>query len=283
MARPLRIQNSVVLVTGGGKGIGLELLREVARRGGHPIAVEVDQALATSLSDEFGATGAVHQADVRDAEAMARIVEDTTARFGRLDVVIANAGIERIDPVWSMPNDVFEDVIEINVLGTYRTLKPAFEPVIRSGGHLLTIASIAALIPFPLGCAYGTSKAAVDMMMRIIRMELDGTGATAGAAYFGIVRTDMGDRVHNHPVVSATSKRLPTRLLGVTPTPTADRAAKAILDGVERRKARVYAPYMIRYTYFFRGVFGQFDGVNARMMKLSQEIRNAYGPPPGSG
>lgn len=282
MARPLDIKDRVVLVTGGGKGIGLELVRGVLRRGGTPVAVEVDPALAETLQAELGPRGAVHVADVRDADAMARIVDETVAAQGRLDIVIANAGIEKIDPIWSMPNDVFEDVIEINVLGAYRTLKPAFEPVIRSGGHLLTIASIAALIPFPLGCAYGTSKAAVDMMMRIIRMELSGTGATAGAAYFGIVQTDMGDRVHNHPVVNATTGRLPTRLIGVTPTPTAEVAAETLLRGVERRKARVYAPHMVRYTYFLRGLFGQFDDTNARMMKLGEEIRKGYGPPPGA-
>lgn len=283
MAAPLRIGESIVLITGAGKGIGLELVRGALRRGGVPIAVEMDPALLAGLRAEVGAAGSVHQADVRDAAAMARIVEDTVARYGKLNVVIANAGIERIDPVWSMPAETFEEVIEINVLGAYRTLRPAFEPIIRSGGHMLTISSISALIPFPLGCAYGTSKAAVDMMMRIIRMELMGTGATAGAAYFGIVQTDMGDRVHNNPVINATSNRMPTRLLGVTPTPKAEVAAKAILDGVERRKARIYAPYMVRFTYFLRGLLGQFDDFTARVtMKLGQEIRKVYGPPPGS-
>ncbi|MEM9724626.1 MAG: SDR family NAD(P)-dependent oxidoreductase [Pseudomonadota bacterium] len=278
MAR-LDIKDRVVLITGGGQGIGRELVRETLDRGGVPVVVEVDRSLEEQIRAQIGNRGAAHFADVRDAEAMARIVEETVAAYGRLDVVLANAGIERIGPVWDMPAEDFEAVIEINVLGAYRTMKPALPHVIKAGGHLLTIASVAAVLPQPVGAAYSASKAAVDMMMRIIRMDLAGTGASAGAAYFGIIPTKMGDEVAQNPVIAQSVSRLPGRLLGVTPPPSAATAARKIMDGVERRSPRVYAPWMIRFSYLIRGLLAQGVDFQTKLMGVEGAIRAHYGAP----
>ena len=281
MAERLNFRGRVVLITGGGQGIGAELVKETLARGGTPIVVEYNPKLETGARARIGARGAVHLADVRDAAAMERVVADTVAAYGRLDVVIANAGVEAFGPVWAMPAEEFEAVIEINVLGAYRSIKPALPHVIAAKGHVLTISSIAGLVTQPIGAAYSTSKAAVDMMMRIFRMDLLGTGASASAAYFGVIPTQMGNEVNAHPVLAAAQKLLPTRLLGVTPPPTAAEAAKKIMDGVERRKARIYAPWMVRVTYLLRGFYAQADDFQARsLMGLPKLIRQHYGAPP---
>ncbi|MEO0343416.1 MAG: SDR family NAD(P)-dependent oxidoreductase [Pseudomonadota bacterium] len=252
MARRLKINGAVVLVTGAGQGIGRELIAEILRRGGHPIAVEFNPAFENDLSAEIGDTGAVHIADVRDSGAMTLIVGQTIEVFGGVDVVIANAGVERVAPTVDMPADTFETVLETNIQGVYRTVKPALDSVIARKGHVLALASIAALIPFPMAAPYSTSKAAVDMMMRVLRMELTGTGATAGAGYFGFVQTEMADRIFSEPAVAKAVNRLPAVPLGIKPLPSAARVAAKILDGAERRRARVFAPWMVRVTFALR-------------------------------
>jgi NAD(P)-dependent dehydrogenase (short-subunit alcohol dehydrogenase family) len=283
MGRQLDFKDRVVLITGGGQGIGRELVRETLERGGIPVVVEVDPGLEEAVRSQITDRGSVHIADVRDGAAMERIVADTVAAYGRLDVVLANAGIERLGPVWEMPPDDFGAVVEINVLGAYRTMKPALPHVMKAGGHLLTIASLAALIPVPFATAYCTSKAAVDMMMRSIRLELLGTGVTAGAAYFGVIPTRMGTAVAGHEMIAAVMNRLPGWAIGNTPTPTAELAARRIMDGVERRKARVYAPSTIRLTYLLRGLLGQGGDLQGRyILGIPDLVRERYGSKPGA-
>lgn len=275
MARHIDLSASIVLITGAGNGIGRALTEEALRRGAHVVAVDRDRTALDSLQ---GAALTCHAADVCDADRMGEIVADTLATHGRLDVVIANAGIEKIDPIWAQPPEDFEAVINVNVLGAYRTLKPCLEPVIASGGHLVAVSSIAGIIPFPFGAAYSTSKAAVDMMMRVMRLELLATEATAGAAYFGFIASEMGERVTGHPGVAALSRWMPRRLLGLTPYLTTEIAASRVLDSIERRKARSYAPGVIRLTYALRGIYAQSDDFLGRyVMGLPKFVKQHYG------
>src|SRR2546423_12084902 len=93
-----------------------------------------DQLEAAAM--EVGEAAAAIAADVTDADAMAGAVSTAQERFGGLDVVVANAGIERLGTVRTQPAAEFERVIEVNLLGVYRTLRPAIEPVVERGGHL---------------------------------------------------------------------------------------------------------------------------------------------------
>jgi NAD(P)-dependent dehydrogenase (short-subunit alcohol dehydrogenase family) len=269
----LKIEDAIILVTGAGQGIGRALVTEILRRGGRPIAVEFNPAFEAGLTEQIRGNGAVHIADVRDAAQMTAIAEQTIRDFGGIDIVIANAGIERVAPTVDMPPELFEVVLDTNIQGVYRTLQPALASVISRKGHVLAISSIAALIPFPMATAYSTSKAAVDMMMRVLRMELTGTGATAGAAYFGFVQTDMADRIFSDAYVSKTVDSLPCRPLGIKPLPSADQVATKILDGIHQRRARVYAPWMVRVTFALRGLYPNLDGVLARfIMRIDDRI-----------
>ena len=275
MARKLSLSGAVVLITGAGQGIGLEMTREALRRGATPIAVDMNGDLVAALNSELQGRGSAHTADVCDSDAMNRIVADAIETHGRIDVVIANAGIERLDPTPDMPRETFEMVINVNVLGVYRTLKPALDSVIENKGHILGVSSLAGLVPFPIGTAYSASKAGVDMMMRALRMELTGTGATAGAAYFGFVKTDMAGRVFSQKPLADALNRLPQRLLGAGPNPTPEAVARRVLDGVERRKQRVVVPRMVGLTYLFKGFYAPLDDLFARhILRMNQVIRD---------
>lgn len=164
------------------------------------------------------------------------------------------------------------------MLGVYRTLQPCLAPIIASGGHLVAVSSLAALLPFPYGAAYAASKSAVDMLMRILRLELLDSGATAGAAYFGFVMSDMGQRVTSHPGVETLSGRLPARLLGMAPYLPVHEVARRFMDGIERRRARVYAPWSVRVPHVLRGVLAPFDDfLGRRVMRLPALTRKLFG------
>lgn len=279
MTRPLQLRDAVVLITGGGDGIGRALARVALNRGARVVAVDCNADALAEFAQSAGSDRLeTHAADVVDAQAMRGIVARTLDAHGRIDVAVANAGIERIGPVTHMPAEEFEQVIEVNVLGVYRTIQPCLAPVIASGGHVVAVSSLAALLPFPYGAAYAASKSAVDMLMRILRFELLDSGATAGAAYFGFVLSDMGQRVTTHPGVETLSARLPTHLLGMAPYLPVEEVARRFMDGIEQRRARIYAPWSVRVPHFLRGILVPLDDFLGRhVMRLPEVTRSLFG------
>ncbi|MEM1037839.1 MAG: SDR family NAD(P)-dependent oxidoreductase [Pseudomonadota bacterium] len=264
MGKRLRIDGAVVLITGAGQGIGLELVKQTLERGGTPVAVECDSDTIDALKKIVGDKGDVYQTDVTDRAAMEAVVITTCERRGGVDIVIANAGIERIDPIQDMDPRTFETVIETNLLGVYRTLKPALNSVIKRNGHIVAVSSVSALVPFPMATAYSTSKAGVSMLMRALRMEMNGTGATAGVCYFGFVDTEMVDRIFSKKLLVRALDRFHAPLLGTRPRISAHTAAKQVLDGIEKRKAKVYAPSMVRLTHAMQGIYALLDDAAAK-------------------
>jgi NAD(P)-dependent dehydrogenase (short-subunit alcohol dehydrogenase family) len=180
-------------------------------------------------------------ADVTDRMAMGEAITGALEAFGRLDVVVANAGVaprpatlRTIDPI------EFDRVIAINQTGVFNTVKPAIEPIIASRGHVVVVASMAAMLPGPGGAPYMISKAAVEALGRTLRIELAPYGATAGIAYFGIVETNMTSTTLDHdPLGHQAELQLPAPLRRRI---TANDAAGVIADGITRRAARTIAP-----------------------------------------
>jgi NAD(P)-dependent dehydrogenase (short-subunit alcohol dehydrogenase family) len=269
----LDLRDRVCLVTGAGRGIGLATARELVARGARGVVL-VDlpgdelEAASVSLGERAIAVGA----DVTDFDAMAGAVSAACERYGGLDVVVANAGIERVGSVRKQPPEEFERVIEVNLLGVYRTLRPAIEPVVERRGHLLAVSSMAATIAWPLGVAYGASKAGVDSLMRGLRLELLGTGATAGAAYFGYIDTSMMERARRHPAVEHTLTRSSRWMRRPNPP---EAAAHAIADGIERRRARVWVPRQVGRYLLFRGILHVFEDRFARRLDVPGAVRIA--------
>lgn len=187
---PLDITRRVVLITGAANGIGRSLVAAIKKRKGTPVCIDLPSTQLDSLSELISNEGLIIPCDVTDSQGMKGAVDKTVSEFGKLDIVVANAGIERVGPTWTMSSDDFEEVLNVNVSGVYRTIKPALYQVIKNRGHIISTASIASISSCPLATAYGASKAAVDSMMRSLRSELYGTGSTAGAVYFGYIDSE---------------------------------------------------------------------------------------------
>lgn len=239
---PLHLDGRVALVTGGAGGIGLATSEALAAGGARVVIVDIDRDAVDRAVAGIGqplAHGV--SADVRDRKAMAGAVAQAVQRFGRLDVVVANAGVTPIPAtIRTLDLDDFDRVLAINLTGVVNTVVPAMEEVIAHSGHIVVVASVAAFTPGFAGVAYMASKAAVEQFGRALRIELGITDATAGVAYFGVVDTAMvantldGDPL-GHDLEMMAPYPLRRRI-------SAAQAATVIVDGIASRSARTIAP-----------------------------------------
>ena len=239
--RRLELDGAACLVTGAGQGIGLETARALHARGARVALLDVDGARADAAASSLGDGALGIAVDVRDRDGMAAATARVVEVFGGLDVVVANAGVtpargtlRRLDP------EDFDRVLDINVTGVFNTVRPATEPVIAAGGHMVVVASVAAIMPGPMGSPYMISKAAAEQLGRALRLELAAYGATAGVAYFGVVETEMtAVTMDADPIAAALGDRMPWPL---SRRITAATAGRVIADGVRRRAPRTLAP-----------------------------------------
>ena len=238
----LHLHGRVALVTGGAGGIGLATAEALAAGGARVVIVDVDQHGVDKAVAGIGqplAHGV--RADVRDREAMAGAVAQAVERFGRLDIVVANAGVTPVPAtIRTLDLDDFDRVLAINLTGVVNTVAPAMEEVIEHDGHIVVVASVAAFAPGFAGVAYMASKAAVEQFGRALRIELGITDATAGVAYFGVVQTAMvKNTLDDDPLGHDIDMMMPFPLRHRI---SADHAAKVIVDGITSRAARTIAP-----------------------------------------
>ncbi len=189
------LQDRVVLVTGAGRGIGRSIAETFARDGARVVALDLLPAeveeVAAGLVDE-GATAVPATADVRDGEAVQRVVDDTVARFGRVDVLVNNAGINVEGRLEELDAAAWDRCFEVNVRGTFTTCR-AVAPVMKRqrSGRILNAASFAAIVPSVGSSAYAASKAAVVQFTRTIAGELGPWGITANSYAPGMIPTAM--------------------------------------------------------------------------------------------
>lgn len=240
-SQPYDVAGKVVVVTGAAQGIGRELAEILSHRGARVVVIDIEEAAARRTGDELGLDAHGIGADVADRAQMAAAIDEVVRRYGRLDVVVANAGVTPVPAtVRTMDPADFDRVIGINLTGVFNTVHPALDHIVSARGHVVVVSSCAAFAPGMGGSPYMVSKAAVEQLGRALRVELAASGASAGVAYFGIVDTAM-----THDMLD--SDDLGTQLDAMLPWPlnvriTAEYAARTIADGIARRAPRTIAP-----------------------------------------
>lgn len=242
------VRDKVVLVTGAGSGIGAALVDLLHHRGARIALIDVDGDAIDATAQRLGSSAWATTVDVRDRAAVAKTIDQVVEHFGRLDVVVANAGVAPgASTLRSIEPDEFDRVVDINLLGVFNTVHPALDHVVANRGHVVVVSSAAALLPGVGLASYTASKAAVEALGRALRIELSAHGASAGVAYFGFVQTPLVRPLDEDPIAREVDRMMPWPL---NRRVSAAHAAQVIVDGIERRAAstmtpRAWTPYAL--------------------------------------
>jgi NAD(P)-dependent dehydrogenase (short-subunit alcohol dehydrogenase family) len=185
-----RLEGKVALVTGASSGNGLAIALRFAREGASVVCADV-----RGLPDEAGSDAFLYvRCDVRSGDDVCSAVDSAVERFGRLDVAVANAGVNLgVNDLVEEPFDLYRRTVEINQDGAWWTCREASRRMLEqgAGGRIIVVASIASLVGSPSGVAYNTSKGAVLALVRTLAAQLAPSGITVNAICPGYIRTPM--------------------------------------------------------------------------------------------
>ena len=189
------MRDNVVVITGASKGIGAELAFQLARLGAQLALAARDSAALETVAAEcrrLGATVVAIPTDVADEGACRRLVEQTVARFGRLDTLINNAGATmwaRVDEIRDL--GMLARIMQVNYMGAVYCTAYALPHLKASRGRIVGVASLTALTGVPTRSGYAASKHAMRGFFDSLRIELDGSGVTVTMIYPGFVATGI--------------------------------------------------------------------------------------------
>ena len=167
----MRLANKTVFITGGSSGIGLATGRLFRAEGARVAIVGRNKKTLDAAAEALGADVLAIQADVTDVESIEHAVAATTERFGKLDIVFANAGIAELSPLGRTSLEAFERVIRTNLTAAFFTVQAAL-PHLRDGASIILNGSVHAVLGIPGWSAYAAAKGGVRTLTRNLAAEL---------------------------------------------------------------------------------------------------------------
>ncbi|MEU0426154.1 short-chain dehydrogenase/reductase [Streptomyces canus] len=276
-SRTFALTGRTVLVTGAASGIGAATSRALDAAGANVVLVDLHQVPLDELATSLGSRTLPVAADVTDGAAMESVVAAAVARFGSLDVCFANAGIAAASPTTIPSSSVeeFERIIEVDLLGVWRTVRACLPEITKAGGHVLVTSSVYAFFNGTGNAPYAMSKAGVESFGRSLRGELAGTGTTAGVLYPGWVSTPIIKASRQgHPAAQKLIRLANPGPFGTPVTP--ERIARAVVQGIEDRSARIICPRRWAPVSAARGVVNILGDVvvdrSRRMQSLIRQL-----------
>lgn len=247
------LTDKVFLITGGAQGIGLETARIAIDRGARVGLIDLDPERARAAAEGLGPGAIGFGADVTDPEAIAGAVAGVVGEFGRLDVVIANAGITPPKTTTrALEDDTWRKVVEVNVLGVYRTVVASLPEIVANRGQVAIIASSYSHVNGVLNSSYAVSKSAVEAFARGLSVELAAHGAGVTTAFFGYVDTGLIGKAFDEPMADQFRREVAPSFM-TRPIPVGQ-AAEALVDGIAARRATVIEPGRWRIPHYLRGL-----------------------------
>ena len=187
------LQGQVALVTGGSRGIGLAIARELAQAGARLALVARDGERAQAAAAELPGEGhRGYACDVADAEACAALVKQVEGDFGQLDVLVNNAGVTRDNVLMRIKDDDWNAVLDTNLRGAFNLMRAASRGMMkRRSGRIINITSVVGIIGNAGQANYAASKAGLIGLTKSVAKELAGRGVLVNAVAPGYIETDM--------------------------------------------------------------------------------------------
>ena len=263
------MKQHVVVITGAGRGLGEGMARLLAAKGARLALLDRDAALVEKVAADLPDARA-WAVDVTDAAGLKEVARQVEAHFGRVDVLVSNAGIGKGGPFALEDAEEFERVLEINLLGSTRTVRAFLPALLASRGYYLQIASLAALAPAPFMSAYCASKAGVEAFAHCLRGELKHHKVKVGVGYLAFTDTDMVREADQDPALAALRSSLPAPFGSTYPVGP---AIERLVAGIEGRKAHVYAQRWLRVVPYLRGALPTLTGhAPSRDLKKAEQL-----------
>ena len=266
----------VVLVTGAASGIGAAGAAELQRRGAIPVLVDQDQnglaAQAEALAAANGTRPLTVQADITSLADCEAAVQATLARHGRLDIVWANAGMAAFGPLAHTDPAAWRRCIDVNVNGTFQTVRAALPAVQAARGYVCLTASVSTFAHPPMMSAYAASKAAVEAMANAWRIELAAHGVDVGIIHASWVRTPLVEEGELHPGFIRLRQTVPAPMRQAL---SPQDAARRIVDGMERRQSRIWVPGWVRAMHWLRALL-HLPQAERALRQAAPELERMY-------
>ena len=249
----------IAIVTGGASGIGRALGAALVRRGDVVVLADVDGDAAAEVAERLRAAGpgtaTAAAVDVREADAVAALVDGTAERHGRLDLLFNNAGLGIGGPAEELTLAHWARTLDVNLRGVVHGVQAAYPLMLRQGhGHIVNTASLAGLLPMPGSAPYATTKWAVVGLSLSLRAEGAARGVRVSVVCPGGIDTPILDKgipadLPRVPGIEAIDAReVVTRFSGGR-LYSADALAADVLRGIDRNRPVIVAPRQARVMW----------------------------------
>ena len=194
-----QVSGKVAVVTGGASGIGEACAETLAREGASVLITDIDDALGKAVVERIAKAGGkahyVHH-DVRDEAAWPGIVADAEKRYGRLDIMVANAGVGIMSPIETMTLADWQKQQAINLDGVFLSIKNAIPAMRRAGGgSIVLMSSVAGLRGAPGLAAYSATKGGVRLLAKSVALEHAADKIRCNSVHPGIIATPIWDKI----------------------------------------------------------------------------------------
>jgi NAD(P)-dependent dehydrogenase (short-subunit alcohol dehydrogenase family) len=190
----MKLKDKVAFITGGTSGIGLESAKLFRTEGAKVVIVGSNGTRLEAAAKELGGEALTVQADVRKLADIERAVEQTRAKFGRIDIVFANAGASTVAPLEAVTPQYLEDNLALNFTGTFFTIQKT-APLVPKGGSIIVTTSFLDTIGKPGLSVLAATKAAVRSLVRTLGAELAPRGIRVNAVSPGAIATPFYSKI----------------------------------------------------------------------------------------
>nr|WP_321355447.1 SDR family oxidoreductase [uncultured Draconibacterium sp.] len=235
----MNLNNKLIIVTGGGSGMGRNLVLTLLKKGARVAAIDINEKGledTAALSPEKKEALATFELDITDKQAVETIIGQIISEMGPVDGIINNAGIiQPFKKLNELDYSVIERVLNVNWWGTMYITKTLLPHLLsRPEAHIVNISSMGGFFAFPGQTIYGASKAAVKMMTEGLIQELSNTNVNVSVVFPGAVNTNIMSNSGLENAVNPEEAGKQNMML------SADRAAEIIITGIEKNKKRIF-------------------------------------------